>query len=247
VIPNHPFLAVRNGQPSKQFHSMTYNDANLARRTGLELVRYLEESGARWAILSGYEGFVAEEVRRVFPRERRLEHTVATLVGFRTWPALLLERRHRRDRRLLFDFEGDGYGGWESTGDAFDSGPSLANQPGQSFIVGQEGLRLANSFHPKLFDGATGTLVSAPFTIDRSSLSLLVGGGGSAATRIELQVRGRAIRTESGADNEILREVVWDLSAQQGQTARLAIIDEASGSWGHILVDQIELFRWADQ
>ena len=106
--------------------------------------------------------------------------------------------------RPLYDFE-SGFAGWEATGDAFQPGPSDAARPGQQMLSGMGGARLANSFHPTLGDGAIGTLLSPPFTVDREHLSLFVGGGASPATRVELLVDGQEAFHVSGTESEDLR------------------------------------------
>lgn len=36
-----------------------------------------------------------------------------------------------------------------------------------------------------------------------------------------------------------MRWVSWNVAAFKGQTARIQIVDEATGGWGHVVVDQI--------
>jgi fructan beta-fructosidase len=76
---------------------------------------------------------------------------------------------------LFEDFEAPGYEGWTATGRAFGDGPATGALPGQMTVTGFEGERLVNSFVD--FDSSQGTLTSAPFTIARDYVNLLVGGG----------------------------------------------------------------------
>jgi arabinofuranosyltransferase len=144
--------------------------------------------------------------------------------------------------RLLFDFENGLGAGWQQTGRAFENGPTGFNNPNQQPITGGVGRFLISSFHPQLFDGATGTLTSPAFTIDRSHLGLLVGGGARIGTRVEIVVGGQVAYNSTGVESENLSRAVFDMTPFMGREAQLRVIDEDTGPWGHILVDQVELF-----
>ena len=81
------------------------------------------------------------------------------------------------DDLLLADFEGETYGEWQVTGDAFGGGPARGALPGQMSVDGFAGRGLVNSFLGG--DDATGTLTSPEFRIERRYLSFLIGGGRS--------------------------------------------------------------------
>ena len=144
---------------------------------------------------------------------------------------------------LLGDFEGATYSGWTATGAAFGPGPARGTLPGQMTVSGFEGKGLASSFHGG--DDSTGTLVSPEFTIGRKYLRYLIGGGGWAGkTCLNLLVEGQIVRTATGANvkaggSEALDATFWDLSDLQGKSARLEMVDEAKGGWGHLSVDHL--------
>jgi levanase len=48
----------------------------------------------------------------------------------------------------------------------------------------------------------------------------------------------------SGNKTEKLQQLRVDLSAYEGRRLWLEIIDAATGPWGHVLVDEIELRSW---
>ena len=77
---------------------------------------------------------------------------------------------------VVTDFEGETYGAWKVTGTAFGDGPAQGTLRGQMKVSGFNGKRLVNSFLGG--DQATGTLTSPTFTIERTYLKFLVGGGG---------------------------------------------------------------------
>jgi len=149
------------------------------------------------------------------------------------------------DDILIADFEGESYGQWKTTGDAFGTGPVLATAAGNR-VTGHQGARLVNSYLKGSGDKTTGTLTSPPFTIERNHINLLVGGGDHAReTCVNLVVDGETVRTvagpaaKDGANREILHWVSWDVSGLSGKEARIRIVDSYSGGWGHINVDQI--------
>jgi len=107
-------------------------------------------------------------------------------------------------------------------------------------VAGAGGRRWLSSFHGG--DAATGRLRSPLFRLDRPSLWLRVGGGRDAAKlRVSLLVKGRAVATATGELSEQFRTVRWDVRANQGEEAELEVVDEATGSWGHLQLDEVWL------
>lgn len=145
---------------------------------------------------------------------------------------------------ILSDFEQTQYawlpgGNWTVTGTAFGSGPAQGRLPNQNPVGGYVGRGLVNSyFHG---DAGTGTLTSPEFEIRRPYLNFLVGGGSQKETRMDLLVDGKVVRTASGQDAEQLTWESWDVAQFENQKAVLKIVDDATGGWGHINVDQIML------
>ena len=146
------------------------------------------------------------------------------------------------NRELLFDFENRQLEGWTVSGNAFEFGTTPTMNPGEQLILGSLGLRLVNSFHRYLHDEATGTAVSPLFRIDRSHIGLRVGGGEDASTRVELRVDGAAVAHASGRNTEQLFQAVWDVDRFRGKQGQIVIVDASTGAWGHILVDDIEMY-----
>ncbi|GAA2117728.1 hypothetical protein GCM10009759_64400 [Kitasatospora saccharophila] len=145
---------------------------------------------------------------------------------------------------VLADFEGDTYGDWTATGTAFGTAPAQGTLPGQQSVTGYTGHGLANSFLQG--DATTGTLTSPTFTIDKKYLDFQIGGGTHPAnsdspTTVELVVDGKTVRSATGSNNEQLDWASWDLSDLQGKTAQIKIVDQNTGGWGHINVDQVVL------
>jgi len=112
--------------------------------------------------------------------------------------------------------------------------------PNQQTVSGYEGSGLVNTFYGG--DASTGTLTSPPFIITKRFVNFLIGGGDIPGQEcMNLIVSNVVVRTATGANNEALTPQQWDVSAFLGQTATIQIVDLATGSWGHINVDQIVL------
>ena len=146
----------------------------------------------------------------------------------------------QRPARVLAGFEGGTWGeGWSATGSFTAAGPTAYA------AVGQVGQKVANTFAGG-GDQATGTITSPPFVIDRNNLHFLIGGGNhplgvEPATSVNLLVNGRPVRTATGSNDGRLRPVAWSLNDLAGQTAQLQILDDNTGAWGHVVVDQVVL------
>ncbi|KAH9204205.1 glycosyl hydrolase family protein [Leptodontidium sp. 2 PMI_412] len=141
------------------------------------------------------------------------------------------------------DFEGTGdYAslGWTATGGLIGTAPAQGTLGGQQAVTGYAGNRLVNTFIN--VDATTGTLTSPIFQISRPVINFLIGGGNAPGTEcINLKVQGQTqpVRTATGLNDEKLLPQSWDVTEFIGQNATLEIVDQSTGGWGHILIDQI--------
>ena len=147
------------------------------------------------------------------------------------------------DDILIADFEGANYGQWKTTGEAFGNGPARGTLPGQMPVSGFKGKGLVNSYFKG--DGSTGTLTSPEFKLERKFISFLIGGGKDAEkTYMNLLVDGKVVCNATGSNDkpggsEALSPESWGVSEFVGKMAVIQIVDQATGGWGHISVDQI--------
>jgi hypothetical protein len=139
---------------------------------------------------------------------------------------------------LVADFEAENSVEWKTTGTAF--GPGVR----RNAVTGFMGKGLINTFLDG--DKSVGTLTLPPFTIEKKHLNFLIGGGDHPGkTGVLLLVDGKAVRTATGfslknsAGQEIMDWQSWDVAEFAGKQASFQIIDEQTGGWGHILVDQV--------
>jgi levanase len=151
---------------------------------------------------------------------------------------------------VFADFEGDTYGeGWTATGTFAGTRPPAGTIGDQQPVSGYEGRQLVNTFIDH--DNGTGRITSPEFTITKDYINFLVGGGnhpwpGSEAnqpTSVNLVVDGAVVRSKTGRDNEALNWTNWNVSELKGRRARIEIVDENTGGWGHINADH---FVFAD-
>jgi hypothetical protein len=137
--------------------------------------------------------------------------------------------------------------GRDAPGPAFTTGPSHGTGPQQQEVTGFVGQGLVNTFDPS-GDGAIGSLTSPEFELTRDYIQFLIGGGGFAdRTCIQLLVGDDVVRTAAGKNAERLEWSTWEVADLKGQRARIRIVDQEAGNWGHVNVDQIILTdrRWA--
>lgn len=140
---------------------------------------------------------------------------------------------------IFADFETGSYGDWKKTGSAFGDKPALGTLPNQQPVTGFGGKYLVNSFSGG--DGSMGTLTSPEFRIQRPYINFKIGGGNHPGkTCINLLVDSKVTRTATGKNNEKLESDWWEVSELKGKKARIEIVDQERGGWGHINVDDIE-------
>ncbi len=147
---------------------------------------------------------------------------------------------------ILFEgFEGADYGKWVVKGEAFGPGPAQGTFPGQMPVSGFRGHGFVNGYIKQ--DGAKGSLTSPDLKVERKYISFLLGGGmDPQRLRVDLLVGGKVVRTATGPNDrpggtEALAWFCWDVRKLAGKTAVIQIVDDATGGWGHINVDEITL------
>ena len=133
--------------------------------------------------------------------------------------------------------------GWTGTGDL---APSFqpATSGGDYYI----GAKRINTWETGSTPGddRQGTLTSPEFTLNRSFVSLLVGGGNrnpetGQVLEAQLLVDGNVVRTLAGDNAGQLNWKGWDVSEFAGRAAQLRIVDQATGGWGHLTLDHVML------
>jgi uncharacterized protein (DUF608 family) len=145
------------------------------------------------------------------------------------------------------DFEAQEFAKWTVAGTAFGHRPAPKHSiPGYQGDTKVEGIRSVNSHATAPGssvadkDAAVGTLTSDPFTISRKFLHLLVGGGNhKGKTCVNVLVGGAVVSSVTGDGKNQMTRKAMNLSAYEGKKATIQIVDEATGGWGNIGVDQL--------
>ncbi|MCS7224790.1 MAG: GH116 family glycosyl-hydrolase, partial [Armatimonadetes bacterium] len=141
---------------------------------------------------------------------------------------------------VLYDFEDGSYKGWTIEGNCFGERPATGAISWQQPVSGFQGRYFVNTFNPD--DTTTGRAVSDPFIIKEPYLHFLIGGGHHPGRCcLNLLVDGKVVRSETGRNSEQLMHRMWDVKEFHGKEARLEIVDQVTGGWGHILVDYITM------
>lgn len=139
---------------------------------------------------------------------------------------------------IFADFNGEDYGNWQVSGTAFGNAPAEGTLPDQQKVNSYIGKGLVNTYNGG--DASTGKLISPEFTIEKRFINYLIGGGKSSSTQIRLIINNETVLSGTSLeDQESLRWDGWNVSDWIGAIAHIEIVDEATGGWGHILVDHI--------
>ncbi|MDC0584191.1 helix-turn-helix domain-containing protein [Bacteroidales bacterium] len=148
---------------------------------------------------------------------------------------------------IFDDFESDSYKYWQVNGNAFKTPGNRSNIYYPVTVNGFQGKSFAFSFGEN-HDKETGSLLSASFKINRNYISFLVGGGNHPDTTcIKLVIEDSIYYSSTGMSAGQLRKEVWDVSNYLGMAASIEILDNYSGNWGHIIVDDIRFIDVLDE
>lgn len=149
------------------------------------------------------------------------------------------------------DFERDDWGAWTATGTAFGSGPrKVAELPKYMGPVDAHGEHVVNTHETRhgedvaKGDAHVSTLTSPPMRVERQFLSFRIGGGKHPhQTSLNVLRDGRVVATATGANSNRMRFENLDLLGHAGREVVLQIVDEATGGWGNVGIDD---FVWTD-
>ena len=170
--------------------------------------------------------------------------TLLLAVGLAAFAIIVTANRHSAGAAdssaniLISDFQGGSYGDWKATGTAFGSGPVSGDLARKLELEGFSGNSVITT--KVAGDQPQGRLTSPKFQIKRRYISFLIAGGRwEHNTCINLRVDGHVVHSATGANSIHLEPASWDVSKLLGEMAQIEIVDEASGDWGHIDIDNI--------
>jgi uncharacterized protein (DUF608 family) len=160
-----------------------------------------------------------------------------------------VEEASLRPDVVFEDWDNWGYGDWKKEGAAFGVKPLKRNElpsyqgdvgGDAAFVVNSHAAAPGESINER--DNATGKLTSPEFTIDRHFITFWIGGGRlreGSATGLHLLVDGKPVRSAAGQDMNAMALQHFDVREFAGKMARLEVIDDAKGGWGHIGLGKI--------
>ncbi|MBI5385035.1 MAG: hypothetical protein HZA90_10155 [Verrucomicrobia bacterium] len=153
----------------------------------------------------------------------------------------------KRPDILFDDFERAAYESWTATGTAFGASPvEQDNMPAYQGKVAGHGQRVVNSHASApggdvgAKDSATGTLTSKSFTIERNFITFLIGGGAhKGKTCVNLLVEDKVVLSATGKSDNRMAPQNWDVRKWAGRMAKIQVVDNETGAWGNISIDDI--------
>ncbi|KHD36209.1 levanase [Clostridium acetobutylicum] len=147
------------------------------------------------------------------------------------------------------DFETGDLTGWTATGNEW----SNKNVVDNTTWGGGSGKYHCSGYTDPATGGAgdsgTGTLESTVFTLGgNGSINFLIAGGDlpkSAYVTLEDATTRKELTqfNASGLSAATVRRVNWDASAYLGKKLRIKVVDNATGGWGHIDVDDFHVYN----
>lgn len=150
-------------------------------------------------------------------------------------------------RSASFDFESGKLEPWKVVEGEF--GHIIGNRP-EFFRINQEYNNQGTYYLTTLessseaergMDGQTGVVVSPLFVPAGGTMTFRIGGGGGELTYAALCTSGgKEVRFARGVNDQAMQEVTWDLSPYAGKKMFIKVVDQSTGGWGHITVDDFQ-------
>ena len=151
------------------------------------------------------------------------------------------------ERSASFDFESGKLDPWKVVEGTF--GHVLGSRS-EFFRIKQEynkqGTYYLTTLEPSAdanrgMDSQTGVIVSPLFIPQSGPMTFRVGGGQGASTYVALCTEGGdEVQFARGVNDQVMQEAKWDLSPYVGKKMYIKVVDQATGGWGHITVDNFE-------
>ncbi|WP_419872624.1 GH32 C-terminal domain-containing protein [Candidatus Pristimantibacillus sp. PTI5] len=151
------------------------------------------------------------------------------------------------------DFENGDLSGWIiEEGNAFTDGHVTSRNDwgwggpfNQAFDRQDTGRHHLWGFHPDYGDDAVGKIKSETFTLGgNGAIDFLIGGGRDINKLYVALVRAsndEVLMKATGHDGEQYRRVKWDAAAYKGEKLYIQIVDQRTGGWGHLNVDDVNV------
>jgi arylsulfatase A-like enzyme len=149
-------------------------------------------------------------------------------------------------RSVSFDFESGTLEPWKvvegrfghliGSRDEFVSNKDEFNKQGVFYLT-----TLETSAAGERTDKQTGVIVSPLFIPEAGKMTFRVGGGSGSQTYVALcMADGTEVETARGVNDHVMQKAGWDLTPYAGKRMFIKIVDQSTGGWGHITVDNFQ-------
>jgi len=154
---------------------------------------------------------------------------------------------------VRFDFESGDLQGWQVAEGAFGSLVSdkeyFRNRPAVKY--NKKGAWFLSTLELRNGSGSdkmTGVVESPVFVITGPKMSMIVGGGNHANTYVALcTLDGKERFRATGKRDETMAPIEWNVSGFLGQKVFLKVVDNNTGGWGHITLDDFAAMGRIDE
>ena len=150
-------------------------------------------------------------------------------------------------RNTSFDFESGKLAPWKIVQGKFGH---VIGDRAEFFRIGREYNKQGEYYLTTLersgdavkgMDSQTGVIVSPLFVPERGTMAFRVGGGSGQSTYVALcTADGKEVLFARGVNDQVMQEATWDLTPYDGKKMFIKVVDQSTGGWGHITVDDFQ-------
>ena len=145
--------------------------------------------------------------------------------------------------RIVYDFETGDLQGWQVTQGAFAHPVTdLAKEHNTGKPYTKGGTYFVSTLENaqnRPNDRQTGLIESPTIKLTSPTVTFKIGGGRHARFELVERATGKALASATGEDGERMRTVTWNVPQAVGKDVYFRVVDDATGSWGHVTVDDV--------
>ena len=145
--------------------------------------------------------------------------------------------------RIVYDFETGDLQGWKVTQGAFArpvTDLAKEHNTGKPYTKGGTWfLSTLENKDNRPNDRQTGLIESPTLRLTGPTVTFKIGGGQHARFELVDRATGKAIVSAVGENGERMRVVTWNVPQAVGKDVYFRVVDGATGSWGHVTVDDV--------
>ncbi len=145
--------------------------------------------------------------------------------------------------QIVYDFETGDLQGWKVTQGAFArpiTDLAKEHNTGKPYTKGGTWfLSTLENKDNRPNDRQTGLIESPTLRLTGPTITFKIGGGQHARFELVDRATGKAIVSAVGENGERMRVVTWNVPQAVGKDVYFRVVDGATGSWGHVTVDDV--------